>query len=379
VSAVSGACSGCLRRSLLIGHLAPRIAGLLGKPPGKRTSGLLGLGCEALVEALVVPAERHGVRRWLEELDLDAVTAELDATAIEALCRHCEPYPPALAFAGDAPPVLWLLGGRQRLADALSAPVVTVVGTRKPSPYGREVAYGLGRDLAAAGVTVVSGLALGIDAAAHRGALDGRGAASIAVMANGPDVPYPRTNTVLWRRLADEAVVMSELPPGQRPYRWSFPARNRIMAATAELTVVVEAAEPSGSLITAQFAGQLGRGVAAVPGRVTSRSAAGANGLLRDGAAVVRGAEDVLAELALDSRAMLGAPRELPEAARGAPALDPAARRVLEAVESEEGLEAIGRRARLAASEVRGALARLEGAGLVLRDPLGRYLRRAGG
>jgi len=228
-------------------------------------------------------------------------------------------------------------------------------------------------------VTVVSGLALGIDAAAHRGALDGRGAASIAVMANGPDVPYPRTNTVLWRRLADEAVVMSELPPGQRPYRWSFPARNRIMAASAELTVVVEAAEPSGSLITAQFAGQLGRGVAAVPGRVTSRSAAGANGLLRDGAAVVRGAEDVLAELALDSRAMLGAPRELPEAARGAPALDPAARRVLEAVESEEGLEAIGRRARLAASEVRGALARLEGAGLVLRDPLGRYLRRAGG
>ncbi|MDQ3588094.1 MAG: DNA-processing protein DprA [Actinomycetota bacterium] len=379
MSAVTEACSGCLRRSLLIGHLAPRIAGLLGRPPEKRPSGLLGLGCEELIEALVIPPERHGVRRWLEELDLGAVTDGLGETGVEALCRHSEPYPPALAFTADSPPVLWLLGGRQHLADALRAPVVTVVGTRKPSPYGREVAYALGRDLAAAGVTVVSGLALGIDAAAHRGALEGRGASSIAVMANGPDVPYPRTNTPLWRRLAEQAVVMSELPPGQRPYRWSFPARNRIMAATAELTVVVEAAEASGSLITAQFAGQLGRAVGAVPGRVSSQSATGANGLLRDGAAVIRGAQDVLAELAPDSRATLGAPREPSERADGASALDPAARRVLEAVESEEGLEAIGRRARLAASEVRGALARLEGAGLVLRDPLGRYLRRAGG
>ncbi|MDQ3588376.1 MAG: DNA-processing protein DprA [Actinomycetota bacterium] len=379
MSAAIAACSGCLRRSLLIGRLAPRIAGLLAAPPEKRTSNLLGLGCGELIEALVAPDERHSVRRWLEQLDLDAVTDELDETDVEALCRHHEPYPPALAFAADSPPVLWLLGGRQRLADALSAPVVTVVGTRRPSPYGREVAYGLGRDLAAAGVTVVSGLALGIDAAAHRGALEGRGASAIAVMANGPDVPYPRTNTLLWRRLAEDAVVMAELPPGQRPYRWSFPARNRIMAATAELTVVVEAAEPSGSLITARFAGQLGRGVGAVPGRVTSRSAAGANALLRDGAAVVRGAQDVIAELAPDSRAMLGARSEQPGSVDEAPALDPAAKQVLEALESEEGLEAIGRRARLAASEVRGALARLEGAGLVLRDPLGRYLRRAGG
>lgn len=379
MSGVIAACSGCLRRSLLIGRLAPRIAGLLGAPPEKRTSNLLGRDCEELIEALVVPTERHGVRRWLEQLDLDAVACELAETHVEALCRHHEPYPPALAFAPDPPPVLWLLGGRRRLAETLSGPVVTVVGTRRPSPYGREVAYGLGRDLAAAGVTVVSGLALGIDAAAHRGALEGHGASPIAVMANGPDVPYPRTNTLLWRRLTDDAVVMSELPPGQRPYRWSFPARNRIMAATAELTVVVEAAEPSGSLITAQFAGQLGRGVAAVPGRVTSRSSAGANALLRDGAAVVRGAQDVLAELAPYSRTMLKTAGEPAEPANTPRALDSAARRVLEAVESEEGLEAIGYRAGLAAAEVRGALARLEGAGLVLRDPLGRYLRRAVG
>ena len=108
--------------------------------------------------------------------------------------------------------------------------MVTVVGTRKPSPYGREMAYALGRDLAAAGVTVVSGLALGIDGAAHRGALDGRGN-PIAVVANGPDIPYPRTNTELWRRLAEHGRGGVGAAARPAPYRWSFPARNRIMAA----------------------------------------------------------------------------------------------------------------------------------------------------
>ena len=150
------------------------------------------------------------------------------------------------------------------------------------------------------------------------------------------------------------------------------------MAAAAELTVVVEATVPSGSLITARFAAHLGRTIGAVPGRATSRAAAGTNDLLRDGAAVIRGVDDVLAELHPDSLARLPR-REEPVPAEGpAAALDPAATRVLEAVESGEGVEAIGRRSRLAASEVRGALARLEGAGLVRRDPLGRYLRRAG-
>jgi len=195
----------------------------------------------------------------------------------------------------------------------------------------------------------------------------------VAVVANGPDVPYPRTNTELWRRVAERGVVVSELPPGQRPFRWSFPARNRIMAAVAEVTVVVEAGRPSGSLITAAFADKLGRTIGAVPGRATSRVAEGSNALLRDGAAVIRSMEDVLAELTPQSRALL-----LPRPDEPLPRVDPVAGRVLEAVEQEGSLEAIGRQARLAASEVRGALARLEGAGLVRRDPLGRYLRRAG-
>jgi DNA processing protein len=138
---------------------------------------------------------------------------------------------------------------------------------------------------------------------------------------------------------------------------------------------VVEASRPSGSLITAEFAARLGRTIGAVPGRATSRAAEGSNGLLRDGAAVVRSAEDVIAELPAHSRDLL----TTSTAAQQPPALDAAANRVLEAVEEENSLEAIGRRARLAASEVRGALTRLEGAGLVRRDPLGRYLRRAGG
>ena len=384
MSGIEAACSDCVRRSLLIGRLAPRIAGLLGEPPQRRTKGVLGLDCDALIEALVPSAERGDAQQWLEQLDIDAVGDELHETGVEALCIHREPYPPGLAATGDSPPVLWVLGGLRRLDDALSAPVVTVVGTRKPSPYGREMAYALGRDLAAAGVTVVSGLALGIDGAAHRGALDGRGN-PIAVVANGPDIPYPRTNIELWRRLTEHGVVVSELPPGRRPYRWSFPARNRIMAAIAEVTVVVEATQPSGTLITAEFAGHLGRTIAAVPGRATSQVAAGPNGLLRDGAAVVRDAGDVLAELTPASQDRLPAKPPANPAGRSVAApsraaeLDPAARRVLEAVESEEGLEAIGRRVQLAASEVRGALARLEGAGLVRRDPLGRYLRRAGG
>jgi DNA processing protein len=327
-----------------------------------------------MIQTLVPLEQRDAVEHWLEALDTDAVEQDLEEAGMDALCRHGDAYPHTLALSHDPPPVLWALGGLERLDQALAAPAVTIVGTRRPSPYGREMAYTLGHDLAQAGATIVSGLALGIDAAAHRGALDGKGT-PVAVVANGPDIPYPRTNTDLWRRLAERGVVLSELPPGQRPFRWSFPARNRIMAAVAEVTVVVEASRPSGSLITAEFAARLGRTIGAVPGRATSRASQGSNGLLRDGAALVRSAEDVIAELSEHSRDLLVTHTAAPQP----PTLDAAANRVLEAVEEENSLEAIGRRARLAASEVRGALARLEGAGLVRRDPLGRYLRRAGG
>ena len=175
-------------------------------------------------------------------------------------------------------------------------PAVTIVGTRRASPYGTEVAYALGRGLGASGVPVISGLALGIDGTAHRGCLDG-GGVPVAVVAGGPDVVYPRRHRSLHEKVRAAGLVLSELPPGTEPYRWSFPARNRIMAGLARMTLVVEAADPSGSLITAEFAKDLGRCVAAVPGRITSTVARGTNNLLKDGATPISGTEDVLDEL----------------------------------------------------------------------------------
>jgi len=227
----------------------------------------------------------------------------------------------------------------------------------------------LGRGLGAAGLPVVSGLALGIDAAAHRACLEA-GGAPIAVLAGGPDIPYPRRHAGLHSAVRGEGLVLSERPPGSRPFRWSFPARNRIMAGLARMTVVVEAAEPSGSLITSTVAEDIGRAVGAVPGQVTSRRAAGSNGLLRDGAALIRSPADVLEEL-------FGAGCSLPERASEPEPADTRLRQVLEAVEQGLAPAAIAERCGLSASEVRTALARLEGAGYVKPDGLGSFLRLA--
>jgi DNA processing protein len=170
---------------------------------------------------------------------------------------------------------------------------VAIVGARRGSTYGLEQARGLARGLAAAGLTVVSGMALGIDAAAHVGALEVDGA-TLAVLACGPERAYPASKRELHRRIVQRGAVVAELPPGTRPRRWCFPARNRLIAALARATVVVEADTRSGSLITATLAGDLGREVAAVPGLVTSPLARGTNALIADGAQLVRGSRDVL-------------------------------------------------------------------------------------
>jgi DNA protecting protein DprA len=167
-----------------------------------------------------------------------------------------------------------------------------VVGARRASSYGREIARQLGRELGAAGITVISGMAFGIDACAHRGALEaGR---TVAVLACGPDVAYPAAHRSLWRRIQENGLVLSELPPGTGAWRWSFPARNRIIAALAGMTVLVEAAERSRSLLTAEIAVKLGRRIGAVPGPVSSAASAGPNQLLAAGASVVRGGEEAL-------------------------------------------------------------------------------------
>jgi DNA processing protein len=364
------ACGPCLRRSVLIARLAPRIAGLLDRPRA-RVAGLLALSEAEILEAV---AGRHAERilQELDNLDLDAERERLANRRVSAFCRHSQAYPPQLLELGDPPAALFALGRLETLEALRREPEVAIVGTRNPSAYGREVAYALGRGLGAAGVAVVSGLALGIDATAHRGCLDGDGV-PVAVLACGPDVVYPRRHRRLHGRVQESGLVLSELPPGTQPFRWSFPARNRIMAGLARMTVVVEAADPSGSLITTDFARDLGRSVAAVPGRVTSRVALGTNGLLRDGAVPITRTEDVLDELF--GAGMRTVPSQEP--ARPEPD-DPRLARVLEAAERMSSVGAIAAAAELDSAETRSALGRLETEGWLVRRDLGGWERRLG-
>jgi DNA processing protein len=363
-------CDPCLRRSFLIARLAPRIAGLLDRPRA-RVAGLLALSDADLLEAVAGPhAER--VLEELDAIDLGDVRERLADRGVSAFCRHSQAYPPLLLELGDPPAVLFAVGRLETIEPLRHEPQVAIVGTRNPSPYGREVAYSLGRGLGAAGVPVVSGLALGIDATAHRGCLAG-GGVPVAVLACGPDVVYPRRHRRLHERVKETGVVLSELPPGTQPFRWSFPARNRIMAGLARMTVVVEAADPSGSLITTDFARDLGRSVAAVPGRVTSRVARGTNGLLRDGAVPITGAEDVLDELF--GVGMRAVPSQ--ETARRDPD-DPRLARILEAAERMGSVGAIAAATNLDSGETRAALGRLEAEGWLVRRDLGGWERTLG-
>jgi DNA processing protein len=285
---------------------------------------------------------------------------------VDAVCAHSHSYPAPLRDLVDPPAVLYAT--RLECVTRIDEPAAVVIGSRHPSEYGRTVAYRMGRGLGAAGVRVVSGLALGIDAIAHRGCVDS-GGRTIAVLASGVDVAYPRTNRRLYERIRESGSVVSEMPPGSRPYRWLFPARNRIMAALGQLTVVVEAAQRSGTLITADFAADIGRDVAAVPGPVTSDVAVGTNGLIRSGAALVTGPQDVL-----DLMYGVGV-REVPEPQ--APHLDPRERQVLELVGRGAGLDELSGQAGLTAASVRATLARLERRGLIRRASSGSYVPAA--
>ncbi|TKD21627.1 DNA-protecting protein DprA [Rhodobacter capsulatus] len=201
-------------------------------------------------------------------------------------------YPADLLDFSDAPPVLWALGR----VDLLDRPRVAVIGARNASSLGQRMARKLAEEMGRAGFAVVSGLARGIDAAAHEAALP---SGTIAVMAGGIDVIYPPENRDLAGRIATAGLLLAELPPGTEPQARHFPQRNRIIAALARATLVVEAAARSGSLLTARMALDYGREVMAVPGHPMDARAAGCNMLIRDGAVLIRGAEDVLEALGL--------------------------------------------------------------------------------
>jgi DNA processing protein len=358
------ACPECLRRSWLLAELGPYVEKIATGAPGSRSPELLRLSNEDLLE-VAAPKNGAGILARVEALSEQALRDRLIAARCWACCHHGDLYPIGLRDADDAP---WALIGRgdHGLLDGLEpAGAVTVVGSRRATSYGREVARELGRELARAGLVVVSGLAFGVDACAHRGALDaGR---TVAVLGCGADTAYPAAHRTLWRRICQEGVVISELPPGAAPWRWTFPARNRIMAALAGMTVVVEAAARSGSLITTDLAADLGRDLGAVPGPINSRASVGPNNLLAGGACLVRGAQDVL-------DAMLGPGARA--AGRRGPALDASAVAALEALEAGASVaEEVAVAAGLTGAETATALSRLEQFGYVTCSPLGVYER----
>jgi DNA processing protein len=216
------------------------------------------------------------------------------------LARSDAGFPARLAAIHDPPPGLFLRGGGE--PALLGWPAVAIVGARACSPYGAQVARTLGRELAAAGLVVVSGLARGIDGEAHRGALDA-GGTTVAVLGCGVDRDYPASHRDLAARIAEHGLIVSEYAPGVEPAPWRFPARNRIVAGLAAASVVVEAREASGALITADLALEEGREVFSVPGEITSALSRGTNGLLRLGATPLTSAADVLESFGLSQPA----------------------------------------------------------------------------
>ncbi len=354
------ACDDCLRRTALIAALAP----WLDVEWRRRSapSGVLSLPDEALVAL-----DRSGrVARAHAAFAPSRARARAARAGLAAICRCAPDYPERLRELDDPPAVLHIAG---RAAALERADAVAIVGARRGTAYGLEVARSLGRGLSAAGVPVLSGMAMGVDSAAHMGVVEQAAApAPVAVLAGGADIAYPASRRRLHVQLIERGCVVSELPPGFAGFRWCFVARNRLIAGLAALTVVVEATERSGSLTTTDFATQLGRPVLAVPGPVTSRFSAGTNMLLAAGAGVVRDTRDVLEQL-------LG-PSAPPRAvAPPAVPIEPRLRRLLDAIERGHGSLAELTSDPGATRQVLLDLTDLELRGLVRREFGGRYVR----
>ena len=263
-------------------------------------------------------------------------------------------YPDRLRPLSDAPPLVWVLGSISDLAEV----GVAIVGSRAATAYGLDVARRLAGELARAGAVVISGLARGIDAAAHQGALDA-GGRTVAVQACGPDLVYPAAHTALARRVRESGAIVTELPPGMRPRPAFFPLRNRMISALAQLVVVVEARPRSGSLITARHALDQGGEVMAVPGPITAPTSGGTNGLLRDGASPVTELRDVLDAIGLEPEAAVQERR----------VLSPSAEHILAALrERPRSRDELDRQLALPGGELHLELLELQLAGLVAEN-----------
>jgi DNA processing protein len=295
---------------------------------------------------------------------IDRATAERQRAAgsgIHALAWNDPRMPPALLAISDAPPVLWYRGS----LGCFDHPIVAIVGSRAASAVAMETARTLATDLAARGITVVSGLARGVDSAAHRGAL--QTGLTIAVLGSGVDHVYPPEHAPLANEIAVNGLVVSEYPPGTLPLAFHFPMRNRLISGLSRAVVVIEASDKSGSLITAACAAEQGREVMAVPGNVLSGRNRGGHALIRDGAKIVECADDIVAELGFAPAAQI-------DAAAGASGnastgsndpvlrvMDPAWAYDLDALAAGCGLDAPRLLPHLAALELRGLIRRIGG------------------
>jgi DNA processing protein len=329
-------------------------------------AALRGAGAsDSLIEWLQTPRDSliDDDRRWLER----------DAHHFVPLGTPL--YPPLLGALPDAPVALFVHGD----PVVLSLPQLAMVGSRNPTASGRENAVSFAAHLARCGLTITSGLAIGIDAASHQGALDG-GGRTLAVCGTGLDINYPRSNTALAEAIAARGALVSEFPLGTLPLKAHFPRRNRIISGLSLGTLVVEAAMGSGSLITARLAAEQGREVFAIPGSIHNPLARGCHRLIRQGAKLVETAEDIfmelsaLAALVADSAAV---PRAAERPANSVPVLDKEYEILLDALGFEPaGVDVLVARSGFKADEVASMLLMLELTGRIEPCPGGRYVRR---
>jgi DNA processing protein len=362
-----GACDACLRRAWLLGRLSAHL-----ERERRRILELLILGDDELIGA-VAGRERAELGEEHACFAAGAAAAARSRAAragLTLVCRCEERYPLQLRDLPAPPAVLHMLGDVERLLGLSPEETVAMVGARRPSEYGRAIASGLARSAAVSGLAVISGMALGIDALAHEGALATPRGMTVAVLAGPAHVPQPASRRTLHAEIAARGAIVSELGPGAQSRRWGFVARNRVIAGLAGATIVVEGRTASGSLVTAHAARAIGRPVGAVPGNVTNELAAGPNALLADGARVIRDPQDVLDMLF--GAGVRGAPADL----RPAPSERQA--RVLEAIAtghdtaaalaSAQSRDALG----LSGGELLKVLIELELAGHVRRGAGGR-------
>jgi DNA processing protein len=357
-----------LRASLLL-HSIP----CLGQPALRRLLGTQ--SAEAVLQqdraawraAGLSPEQVHALDRARDRnhrpdalFDIQRALDVAQSLDVRAVALADPDYPPLLSVIPDPPPLIYLRGR----AEMLGRPQVAMVGSRRASPAGKRIAAALATELAERGLVVTSGLATGIDGASHRGALDG-GGGSIAVMATGIDRIYPQRHLNLAGRLVEQGLLLTEFPPGTPPHRGHFPRRNRIISGLALATVVVEAALPSGSLLTATAAAEQGRDVCAVPWSSLHAGGEGCLRLLQDGAALVRDATDVMDSIGWFSPAPAGRrqSRSLP-ATLSTPARELYSGLGVEAV----GLERLSRDTGLDPGTMQALLTELELEGLITRS-----------